>query len=172
MRDIAPILKHLYATRKKFLAAIASVPANRWQESPCAGAWSAAEIVAHVTLVERAINKNANRILSAPPASIPLRKRLHVPIWISTWRFFRVKTSIPLKPELVGDKNELIASLAAARKLTTDFLEANRDRDLSSYRAPHPFLGNLNLYKWHHFVAYHEERHRKQIREIVETFQL
>jgi hypothetical protein len=126
----------------------------------------------HVTLVERAVNKNANRILSAPPASMPLHKRLHLPIWISTWRFVRVKTSIPMKAELIGDKDMLIASLTAARKLTTDFLEANRARDLSLYRAPHPFLGNLNLYKWHHFVAYHEERHRKQIREIVKTSQL
>jgi hypothetical protein len=83
-----------------------------------------------------------------------------------------VKTSIPLKAELIGDKAMLIASLTAARKLTTDFWEANRDRDLSLYRAPHPLLGNLNLYKWHLFVAYHEERHRKQIREIVETSQL
>jgi DinB family protein len=97
---------------------------------------------------------------------------LHIPIWISTWRLFRVKTSIPLKAELIGDNAMLIASLTAARKLTTDFLKANRDRDLSLYRAPHPFLGNLNLYKWHHFVAYHEERHRKQIREIVKTSQL
>lgn len=172
MPDIAPILKHLHATRQQFLAAIASVPDGRWQESPRPGAWSAAEVVAHVTLVERAINKNANRILSAPPASIPLRKRLHLPIWISTWRFFRVRTSVRLKPELIGDKNELSASLTAARKLTTDFLEANRDRDLSDYCAPHPFLGNLSLYKWYRFIAYHEERHRKQIREIVETFQL
>jgi hypothetical protein len=172
MRDIAPILEHLRATRQKFLATIASVPGERWQVAPRAGAWSAAEVVAHVTLVERAVNKNSNRILSAPPASMPLHKRLHLPIWISTWRLFRVKTSIHPKAEFIGDKDELIASLASARKLTTDFLEANRDRDLSVYRAPHPFLGNLNLYKWQDFIAYHEERHRKQIREIVKTSQL
>ena len=172
MRDIAPILEHLHATRQKFLATIASVPDERWLEAPRTGAWSAAEVVAHVTLIERAVNKNSNRILSALPVSIPLHKRLHLPIGISTWRLFRVKTSIPLKADLIGDKAMLIASLTAARKLTTDFLEANRDRDLSLYRAPHPFLGNLNLYKWQDFIAYHEERHRKQIREIVKTSQL
>jgi hypothetical protein len=172
MQDIAPILEHLHSTRQKFLAAIESVPDDRWQEAPRADAWSAAEVVAHVTLVERAVNKNANRVLSAPPASVPLFERLHIPIWISTWRILRVKTPIPMKTELLGNKNELIASLTAARKLSTEFLEANRNRNLSLYRAPHPFLGSLNVYKWYHFIAYHEERHRKQIREIVETFRL
>jgi hypothetical protein len=172
MADIARILEHLHATRQKFLATIESVPDQRWLDAPRAGAWSAAEVVAHVTQVERAINKNTNRLLSAPPVSIPFHKRLHFPIGISTWRAFRVKTTIPMKPELLGDKDKLIASLAAARRVTTEFLEANRDRNLDAYCAPHPFLGNLNVYNWYHFVAYHEERHRKQIRDIVETFQL
>jgi|HubBroStandDraft_1064217.scaffolds.fasta_scaffold2114311_2 hypothetical protein len=60
MRDIALILEHLHATRQKFLTTIASVPDERCLEAPRTGTWSAAEVVAHVTLVERAVNKNAN----------------------------------------------------------------------------------------------------------------
>ncbi len=172
MRGISPILQHLHVTRQKFLAAIESVPDRRWHEPPRPGAWSAAEVVAHVTLIERAVNKNVSRAVGAPPTSVPVWKRLHLPVWIATWRLVRVKTAIPIKAELICDKNELISSLIAARKLTTGFLEANCDRDLGQYRAPHPFLGNLNLYEWIHFIAYHEERHRKQIREIVDTFQV
>ncbi|MFZ0038620.1 MAG: DinB family protein [Candidatus Acidiferrales bacterium] len=172
MPDIARILEHLHATRQKLLATIASVPDQYWLDAPRAGAWSPAQVVAHVTQVERAVNKNSTRLLSAPLVSIPFHKRLHFPIRISTWRAFRVKATIPMKSELLGDKDKLIASLAAARKVTTEFLEANRDQNLGAYYAPHPFLGNLNVYDWYHFVAYHEERHRKQIREIVETFQL
>ncbi len=172
MPDIARILEHLHATRQKFLDTIASVPDQRWLDAPRVGAWSAAEVVAHVWQVERAVNKNLTRLLSAPPVSIPLRQRLHFPIRISTRRVFRVKTTIPMKSELLGDKDKLIASLADARTVTTEFLEANRDRDLTAYYAPHPFFDKLNVYDWYHFVACHEERHRKQILENVETFQL
>jgi hypothetical protein len=74
MGDIAPILEHLHATRQRFLSTIASVPDERWLEAPRAGNWSAAEVVAHVTLIELAVNTTSNRILSAPPVSIPLHK--------------------------------------------------------------------------------------------------
>jgi DinB superfamily len=172
MPDVLQTLNLLRTVRERFVAAIAAVPDSRWQEAPREGVWSVAEVVTHVTQVERAINKNANRILREPPALIPFLRRLHPPVWLAASRVVRIKTTIPIKPEFLGDKAKLLASLTAARQLTADFLESNRDRDLSVYRAPHPIFGNLNLYEWHDFIAYHEERHRKQIREIVETFHL
>jgi len=172
VKDIAPILRHLQATRDKFLEAIDSFPDDRWRESPRAGVWSAAEVVAHVTTVERAINKNAHRVLGAPPVTVSFLKRFHIPLRAASYRFRRVKSPVPLKPELIRDKQAQLESLAAVRKITTDFLESTRDRDLSGYRAPHPYFGSLNLYQWHHFIAFHEERHRKQLREIVDSFQL
>lgn len=172
MQDIVPILKRSSSSRNRFLAAIKSVPEDRWLKRPRPDAWSAAEVVAHVTMVERAVNKTLKRILSAPPAQLPLLKRLHVPIWVARVRLLKFKSPIPLKAELVGTKVQLIDSLASVRNTTIDLLETNRSRDLSAYRAPHPFLGNLNFYEWHELLARHEDRHRQQIREIVESFHL
>jgi len=172
MADVSRTLNLLRSIREKFVSAITAVPDSRWQEAPREGAWSVAEVVTHVTQVERAINKNAKRILGEPPASVSFPKRFHLPVRFAAYRLVRIKTTIPIKPQFLGDKDKLLASLSHARQLTADFLESNRGRDLSIYRAPHPALGSLNLYEWHDFIAYHEERHRKQIREIVEKFQL
>jgi hypothetical protein len=172
MQDITRILKLLSASREKFLAAIHSVPDDRWQQRLTPDAWSPAEISVHVTMVERSVHKNANRVLSAPPANLPFTKRFHLPVKIARLRYPRVKSPIPLNPAFLGDKAKIIESLGFARKLTTNFLEANRSRDLSAYRFPHPFIGSLNIYDWHELIAYHEDRHRKQLLEIVEKFQL
>jgi hypothetical protein len=172
VQDVTRILKILSASREKFLAAIHSVPDDRWRQRPHPDTWSPAEVSAHVTMVERFVNKNTLRILGQPPASVAFLKRIHLPAWISSYRLFKVKSPFQMRQDLLGDKSKHIELLADARKKTTDILEANRNRDLSAYRAPHPLLGSLNLYGWHEFIAYHEDRHRKQLLEIVEKFQL
>ena len=172
MRDIDPILQLLASSRARFLATLDTVPEDRWRQSSRPGVWSAAELAAHVTMVERSVNKNAVRILGVAPASVPLLKRIHLPVRISSYRLFKVKSPFQMKQELLEDKPKHIEMLAASRKLTVDFLEANRQRDLAAYRAPHPLLGSINLYDWYKFIAYHEERHRKQLRDVVESFRI
>jgi hypothetical protein len=44
-----------------------------------------------------------------------------------------------------------------------------RGLDLGKYSMSHPFLGTLNAYEWLQFIASHEIRHMKQMREIAGT---
>jgi hypothetical protein len=62
----------------------------------------------------------------------------------------------------------MLAALREVRSETIAFLDALPRRDLGVYRWSHPFFGSLNFYDWFRMVAYHEIRHSKQIREIVE----
>ncbi len=172
MRDIDPILQLLASSRARFLATLNTVPENRWRQNSRPGAWSAAELAAHVTMVERSVNKNALRILGAAPASVPFLRRIHLPVWISSYRLFKIKSPFQMRQELLGDKPKHLELLADSRRLTIDFLEGNRQRDLTAYRAAHPLLGCINLYDWYKFIAYHEERHRKQLRDVVESFRI
>ncbi len=50
---------------------------------------------------------------------------------------------------------------------TLAFIKETRGHDLSKYNLAHPFLGTLNAYEWLQFVASHEIRHAKQVREIA-----
>jgi hypothetical protein len=101
---------------------------------------------------------------------VPLRKRFHLPLALSTWRGRKVRTPIPLDQKRVCDKPESFAGLITAREATVEFIESTRGTDVSLYRFEHPFLGSLNMYDWFRMICYHELRHAKQIRELVETF--
>jgi hypothetical protein len=171
MPDIAPILDRLNRVRQRLELVASSVPADLWRKPPRPGAWSAAEVIAHLTMVEAAITDSAAKLVRGAPPRVPLWKRLHAPVSLAEWRVIRRKTPIPLDPSLVADKEAMLARLAEQRRRTLALLEEHRGRDLSAYRRKHPFLGSLNYYSWFKMIAHHETRHTEQLREIVETFQ-
>jgi hypothetical protein len=170
MRALAPILAQLARSQDIYLAAANPVPESHWQRSPGQGAWSAAEVTAHVCMVEANIIDRASRGVQKPAKIEPFWRRGHVPLPIVGWRVIKRKSPIPLDPSLVLEKQPALENLAAKRKATLEFIEATRDRDLSAYRFRHPFLGSLGLYDWLRMIAFHEVRHAKQIREIVQVF--
>lgn len=171
MADIARIVDQLNSVRARLESAVATVPEELWRKQPRLGAWSVAEVVAHLTMVEGAITDGAARRLGSAPRRVPLWKQLHLPVWLAEWRGIRRKTPIALDSSLLAEKDVMLARLARLRQRTLAFLEANRERELSSHRWPHPFFGSLNFYDWFKVVAHHEARHTAQIREIVESFQ-
>ncbi len=171
MVEIGPILQKLKAARVALLATAQAVPCDRWRESPRPGAWSAGEVIAHVTMVEGRVMQGAEKIASMPAVVVPVWQRIHLPVQLAAWRGFRVKSPVPLDPKLLDDKENMLERLTGLRKLTLDFIESNRGRDLRPYRFKHPFFGSLDLYDWMRMIAYHESRHTKQIHEIVESFQ-
>jgi len=84
-------------------------------------------------------------------------------------RVIRRQAPAALEPQVVGGKEEMLAELRGVRERTLAFIEETRGRNLSRYNMPHSFLGNLNAYDWLQFIASHEIRHTKQMREIAEA---
>jgi uncharacterized damage-inducible protein DinB len=164
---LEPILEKLALAQGRLLRTADSVPSGKWKTSPGNGSWSAAEIVAHLIMVERAIIANADRIAHKTPKRVAMLKRLHLPMAFVEARLVRRKTPIPLDPELVREKEAMLAGLREVRERTLAFLDETKSRDLSAYRLPHPFLGSLSMYGWFHMIASHEIRHEKQMRKIV-----
>ena len=171
MPDLTTITNRLERARTSLLAAIAAVPAEKWREAPRPEAWSAAHVVAHLTMVERAITDGAMRMTQHEPLPVPFWKRVHAPLVLAEVRLFKRKTPLPLDAGMVGEKEPMLEALVAAREQTMVFLKQNGSRDLSAYCRAHPFFGMLNLYEWFEVMGRHELRHTKQIREIVEFFQ-
>jgi hypothetical protein len=121
-------------------------------------------------MVEQAITDGAARRLCSAPPQVPFWKRIHLPVWLAGWRGIRAKTPIPLDLGLVTEKEVMLRRLAELRVRTLAVLEENRNRELGAYRWRHPFFGSLNFYGWFNVMAYHEARHAKQIRRIVDSF--
>lgn len=167
MRSLDAIYGKLGRAQAAFFRAADAIPRERWHSKPSVEEWSAAELVAHLIVVERAILGGADRITQKTPKHIPFRKRFHLPMWLVESRLVRRKSPIPLDHGLIADKEEMLAGLRAARERTLAFLEETAKRDLGSYRWSHAFLGMLNVYEWIEMVAAHELRHTKQMREIA-----
>jgi len=171
MADITPIIEKLNAVRAGLESAAGVIPAELWGKQPRPGAWSAAEVMAHLTMVEGKITKGAARLVRSAPLPVPFWKRLHIPAQLAEWRGFRAKTPLPLDRNLLADKEVTLARLAELRRGTLALLEEHRGRELSAYRWKHPFFGSLNYYSWFKMIAHHEARHTKQLREIAKSFQ-
>jgi uncharacterized damage-inducible protein DinB len=62
MRPLDPILEKLSCAQTAFFRAADSVSPEQWKTKPKADEWSAAELVAHLVTVERAIIGGADRI--------------------------------------------------------------------------------------------------------------
>jgi len=164
---LEPIIEKLARAQNKLLRAADTVPAGSWKTHPRVGAWSAVEVIAHVMIIERTVVGAADRIFTKTPKQTPLLKRLRLPFALAEVRVVRMKTPIPMDPELLREKEVMFAELREVRGRTLALIEETRSRDLSVYRWRHPFLGSLNAYHWFTFLASHQVRHERQMREIA-----
>jgi uncharacterized damage-inducible protein DinB len=163
MRSIEPLVHKLANAQARLLRAADAVCAEQWKRGPGNGAWSAGELVAHLIMVERSIISNADRITQKPARPTPLLKRFHLPLALVEARVIRRKTPIPLDPQLIREKEAMLAELREVRERSLAFLDEKKNRDLSAYCWRHPFIGSLNLYEWFEMIAAHELRHTKQM---------
>ena len=167
--SLAKIIENLACAQSELLRTADAVPADQWKTRPAEGRWSAGELVGHLSAIERVILSRAGKLVQKPPKSVPFFKRFHVPMMIVEARVIRRKAPVALEPQIICEKESMLAELRAVRERTLAFIEETRGRDLSNYNMPHPFLGNLNAYDWLQFIASHEIRHMKQMREIAGT---
>ncbi len=167
MPQLEPIQKKLYRAQQNLLRAADAIPAQLWKTCPREGAWSAAELIAHIMTVERTVVAAADRILKKQPKPTPVLKRFRLPFAFAEMRLIRLKTPIPVDSRLLREKDAMLAELREVRERTLAFMEETRNRDLSAYRWRHPFLGSLNAYEWFFLLGSHQIRHEKQMREIA-----
>jgi hypothetical protein len=163
------ILEKLDRAQRNLLRATDAIPDNLWRTCPREGTWSAAEVIAHVMTVERAVVGAAGRILKKPPKHTPVLKRFRLPFVFAEIRLIRLKTPIPMDSRLLREKDAMLAEMREARECTLALIEETRNRDLSAYRWRHPFLGSLNTYGWFSLLGSHQIRHGKQMREIASS---
>jgi hypothetical protein len=167
MQSLDSLVTNLAKSQKGFLRAADAVPSELWRASPSVGRWSAAEVVAHLMMVERAVIGKADRVVQNPPKHVPCMKRFHLPMALVESRLVRRKTPIPVDTAMLRDKEGMLAELREVRERSFSFLEETKSRDLSEYRWAHPALGTLSTYQWIQFISSHEIRHAKQMEEIV-----
>jgi DinB superfamily len=166
MKSLQPIREKLARAQTSFFRAADTIPAEKWGSCPGLNEWSAAELVAHLVVVERGVVTNVDRLTQKAPIPVPFPKRIHLPMWLVEARVIRRRSPVPLDESLMAEKEVMLGGLRQVRERTLAFIMETERRDLSAYCWRHPFLGMLNVYEWMEMIAAHQLRHTKQVQEI------
>ena len=171
-----PHLEQVFArldrSRASLGAAVDGVPASVRETRPAPDRWSVAEVIEHLSIVERMFSDRIARALEARSAALDreTEERAALPEGVETRMADRVNKRNA--PDVAQPKGAL--PCAAAWAIVQDGHERLRAAlgrtdglALGQVTLDHPFFGSLTIYQWIELIAAHEARHTEQIREIA-----
>ncbi len=135
--------------------------------------WSVAEILEHLSKVDRVLVGRIGKLLAELEEAEPGVRgpAIFVPFSIDSLiekaRDQKYKSPEPALPISGFSIQESLAKLQGSRADLLSMQSRIEDRDLSQTTFPHFVFGQLNIYQWLAFIGAHETRHRKQIELIT-----
>jgi DinB family protein len=160
------ILKRLDSIHQELIDTVTPIDSKVFAARPSEDEWSVAEIVQHLSLVEELVIKSLEGSIARPPQRLSFFRRF-IPTSIVSIRLLRVKAPKAVNPTVVPEKNDGIDNLNRVRDALKSLCSAHNERRFRQLVFNHPFLGKINGVATVSFVGYHEQRHLKQIREVL-----
>jgi len=160
------VLRRLDSVHQKLLSAVSPLALDIYSQQPTAGEWSIAEIVHHLCLVEGRVIKELEGAIARPPRRVSFLRRF-IPTSIVGVRLVRVKAPKAMNPLDAPVKDAALASFENTRANLKALCENHGIERLRNLVFKHPFLGEIDGVATVSFVSYHEQRHYKQIREVL-----
>jgi hypothetical protein len=166
------VFTRLDRSRAALRAAVEAVPANARATRPAPERWSAAEVVEHLSMVERIFGE---RIVNALQPRVPelaseTVERTSLPDAIEARMADRVnKRNAPDTARPTGTLawNEAFGIVEQGHARLRSIVSGADGLALSQVTLDHPFFGTLTVYQWIELMAAHEARHTEQIKEIA-----
>jgi DinB superfamily len=178
-KRLVEVIGYLDVSRARLLESVAHVHPSFAEIRQREGAWSVAEILTHLALVEAGVVKLVARSVLWGKEKGVGPETSEESVLSSLDAFSLVERPRPIAaPERLipphdSRMDEALRSLADSRRAMKDALAEGDGMDLSAVKRPHPVFGDLNLYQWAIFVGKHEERHTRQIaralRDLTES---
>lgn len=163
---LSDLLRYIDAEARQLRSAYEAVPVARRHVRPAPDRWSAAEVVHHVTIVERRLVERLRGLIEEAKklgdAGDPrMRDDLQAR---ATDRSKRFKTGEASEPKDT-DVTRVWIDFDETRSALRAVIESAEGVALHAVSAPHPALGDFNGYDWIVFAGAHTRRHADQIRE-------
>ena len=140
---------------------------------PVPDEWSVAEILEHLSKVDRALVTRIDKKLVELEQTGPSSGRISSFFPFSTDHISeqakdrKFKSPEPVLPLAGLAIDESLTKLQSSRADLIAMQPRIEDRDLSKTTFPHFVFGELNVYQWLAFFGLHENRHRKQIDRLM-----
>jgi uncharacterized damage-inducible protein DinB len=172
--SVAEIFDDIDQTRARLFESVEGLSAGEQAFLPAPGKWSVAEILEHLSLVERVVARVVTRLLEKSEAAGQTSETAppFAPVSIAefvertrTQKLNAPESARPAGAPVADSLSHLRDSRAALRDLRARVERA----DCASARIPHPVWGPLNLYQWLLFLGAHEARHLAQIEALKES---
>jgi uncharacterized damage-inducible protein DinB len=173
--SVAQIIEEIDKTRERLYRHVEGLTDEQAMKRPGLNAWTATEIVEHLSLIEHRLLRMMTMMLTKAE-SVGARGTDAPPVEFKPFTLDefieRARDEKYTAPEAVspGGQASLTDSLAKLRH-SREELHALRPRieaiDLSNVTYPHPAFGPLNFYQWMAFIGIHEERHLRQAKSAI-----
>jgi hypothetical protein len=158
-------IRELEATCGEVIDTCVGMPDEAWTRADGEGRWTVAQILEHLTIVERRVVSLLEKMLGQPPEPDWHERTASKDAMLPQTRVANEKISAPpvLHPTGQQSPDELIAAFRSARAATLEFAR-RPDQPLKEHTQNHPALGHLNGYQWLVLTAHHTTRHLAQIK--------
>ena len=170
---IGELLAYLEEERARLRAVVDAVPAPRRDVRVHADRWSVAEILEHLSIVERRIARLiATEIAAGRSEGLgPEHDTSPVMSLLDVSRVANAEQPLTAaggnQPRAGLDVSRAWEALEISRAALRQALLEGDGLALTDRVQPHPFIGPLNLYQWALFVGAHDARHARQIRALA-----
>ena len=166
---IAELLDALEASRRELLTVVNALTAEQRDAAPHGDAWSVAQILEHLSIVEDGGGRLISKLMKQAQANGDYEVESSS-VLDSLSQFDVVNFDRRIEaPEQVRPKSGLTAAeglerLQAVRERLVTALIQGSGLALGTVSYPHPLFGPLNGYQWILVISMHERRHAAQIR--------
>jgi hypothetical protein len=175
-QSVAEIFETIDETRERLYNRVEGLSPAQEKFRPTPDAWSIAEIVEHLSIMEKRLSSLMKMMLMKAESAggeagevgqgfRPFSLDQHIERSLKE-KYIAPETVRPSGNLTVGEMLEgLRRSRAALHELRPKF----ESMDLSNMTYPHPVFGPLNLYHWLAFIGIHEDRHLRQIESVLSS---
>jgi hypothetical protein len=168
---IAELLEYLESQNESLRMAFESVPPELRCVRPAPDRWSPAEIVHHLTIVERRLTGRLTELIEQARTMPPEHETAPLFPMVSATRVEsrvrRVSASQASEPrDTSSDASRVWEDFLQARQELKAVIAAGDGLRLGIVSAPHPALGDISAYEWIAFAGAHVARHADQMREL------
>jgi hypothetical protein len=161
------------AARATLRRAIDAIPPALQRQRPAPDRWSAAEVLEHLTLVERIFGSRiVAAIDQAKAAGLAAEAHERTPLLEAVEQRMADRVNKRQAPETAHPTGQLdiATGWTTLESNHATLLAALTGADglaLSRVTLDHPFFGTMTVYQWIELMAAHEGRHTEQIKEIA-----
>ncbi|MDQ3917032.1 MAG: DinB family protein [Acidobacteriota bacterium] len=172
--SVAELFDDIDRTRARLFQSVEGLSDAQQGFRPAPDRWSVAEVLEHLSIIERRVTKLVAALLDKAESAGQARAAAGRFAPVSIAEFVeQTRAQKLVAPENARPAGALAADSLSALRDSRAALHSLRPRveqtDCTSARFPHPAWGPLNLYQWLLFLGAHEARHLAQIEALKET---